>query len=241
MKRIANWRISVIIASVISIAVTAVNIFADLGELRALQLIKEDFKAFGDISDETSALIDSADTLSTSIVFPVAAIGVALFICIIGWTHANSLLAHQVDASKLKYSTGWAVGSWLIPILNFWRPRAILQESLQLVRNYSGNLLNVWWGMWVINLIFDRLSVNAIDKAVNAFDDVVSEESFFKALDNAMLAYAGSALVNVFYLSFLLLTIVFVVRAYPKDEPRPVETVMAEDQSEWNSEIPKSN
>jgi hypothetical protein len=84
----------------------------------------------------------------------------------------------------LNYSENWASSSWIVPVVNLYRPYQIMKELYQETRelltnngitrsfNLSTNLLIWWWTIWVINNILGqiiyRFSMNAdtVDKLI---------------------------------------------------------------------------
>ena len=76
---------------------------------------------------------------------------------------------HQ-KVKNLSYSVGWAVGSWFVPILNFFRPYQIMkelyQETKKLLLNkglitedsLSTKYIGLWWTLWIIGGIIARLA-----------------------------------------------------------------------------------
>jgi hypothetical protein len=76
---------------------------------------------------------------------------------------------HQ-KVKNLSYSVDWAVGSWFVPILNFFRPYQIMkelyQETKKLLLNkglitedsLSTKYIGLWWTLWIIGGIIARLA-----------------------------------------------------------------------------------
>lgn len=66
---------------------------------------------------------------------------------------------------NLQYTEGWAAGSWFVPILNLFRPYQIMEEiwvntqvQIDKPEEEPKILLGVWWGLWIIGGIIDRIS-----------------------------------------------------------------------------------
>ena len=71
----------------------------------------------------------------------------------IAWLHR----AYKLDslAWSTSYGTGWAIGSWFVPILNLFRPKQIARLARQLsapcdrrLAHTPSALLDLWWAAW---------------------------------------------------------------------------------------------
>jgi len=91
------------------------------------------------------------------------AIYLASAVAFLMWFHRAHRNLPALGAWNLKYSPGWAVGSWFIPILNFFRPYQIMAEvsresnpdairpgSLFPGEGRASPLLGWWWALWLI-------------------------------------------------------------------------------------------
>ena len=68
-----------------------------------------------------------------------------------------------LGAERLRFTDGWAIGAWFVPILNFMRPKAIVndiwrasdpglparQGQMWEGRPVAG-IINWWWAMWLL-------------------------------------------------------------------------------------------
>ncbi len=79
------------------------------------------------------------------------------------WMHRVHKNLPALGASQLKYSPGWAVGSWFVPIMNLFRPYQVMQEiwrcsdpHMLSVAGYKANmvggssLVGWWWAFWIL-------------------------------------------------------------------------------------------
>ena len=99
---------------------------------------------------------------------------IANIFCIIfflRWTYKSSQISHLSGAKNLKFSPGWSVGWYFIPIALLWKPyqafKQIYQVSIQINdwKNVSiPSSLRWWWGLFItsgiINNILIRLYLN---------------------------------------------------------------------------------
>jgi hypothetical protein len=71
---------------------------------------------------------------------------------------------------NLKYTEGWAAGSWFVPFINLIRPKQIMNElyersdallakrSTNYIQKISTSLLGWWWGLWLLSRILNQIS-----------------------------------------------------------------------------------
>jgi hypothetical protein len=92
------------------------------------------------------------------------------------WFHRSYANLEPLRARGLKYSRGWAVGCWFVPILSLFRPVMIAQEIwrqsdpedvAERKHGAGGNslLIGIWWAAWVVSLILGNISSYAILEA----------------------------------------------------------------------------
>ncbi len=110
----------------------------------------------------TDAEADSNDTRQIMVGFAQMAVFLATAIAFLMWFHRAHRNLPSLGCRNLKYSPGWAVGAWFVPILNLFRPFQIMGEiwrgsdSTALafdspnprVRSASP-LVGWWWGLWI--------------------------------------------------------------------------------------------
>ncbi|MGW6588898.1 DUF4328 domain-containing protein [Streptomyces globisporus] len=110
-------------------------------------------------------------TISQGVALPAA--GVVFII----WFHRTRRNAEVFDASVQRMGPGWAVGGWFVPVANFWFPyrvaSGVWEASAQTSRDggwrtVSRTPLNLWWGAWVVSLLFTRVTERLWDRAVGA-------------------------------------------------------------------------
>lgn len=76
----------------------------------------------------------------------------------------------HLRAATLEHTEGWAAGSWFVPFVNLYRPYQIMKElyvktyallgtkSSDFPKNYTTAYLGLWWLLWILNGIVDRIS-----------------------------------------------------------------------------------
>lgn len=97
--------------------------------------------------------------------------------------------------AELPHKTGWAIGAWFVPILNFFRPKgiadAIWQASDPQLPHPAGDswtkvkvpaYIHVWWVTWIISAILGRVYFN-MSRTIESVDQAQSSNAVGLAAD----------------------------------------------------------
>jgi hypothetical protein len=90
-------------------------------------------------------------------------------ILFIAWFHQAYKNVARLGVAGMRWSSGWAIGGWFVPILNLVRPKTIINDIWRgsdpglrigstLGQDGPPLLYQVWWGMWIAGWVFDRLA-----------------------------------------------------------------------------------
>jgi hypothetical protein len=103
--------------------------------------------------------------------------------------------------SGLRYTEGWAIGAWFIPLFNLVRPKQILNDIWRGSGPADGDdwrhrsvipLLHWWWGLWILAAVLWRSTANRaanLDEARStAFRSVAGDVVFVVAAVVAIVA-----------------------------------------------------
>ena len=88
------------------------------------------------------------------------------------WMHSMSKNAHGFAPQQMRYSPGWTVGYFFIPILNLFRPFQAMKdiwnasaERADAGSTQNDQILGIWWTLWLIGNVLGqvtfRTSLNA--------------------------------------------------------------------------------
>ncbi|MDR7122963.1 DUF4328 domain-containing protein [Rheinheimera soli] len=158
---------------------------------------QEQAVADGEANDQRQRLIAIIDLM----VFVVSGF------LILRWIHRANHNARQLGAENMKFSPGWSIGYYFIPILTLWKPYQAMKEiwgaskepSNQASQKTSG-ILPLWWGLWLVSSFLDqvilRLSMRA--EELSELITVNSLNQVSEALD-IPLALVFLAIVNRVY------------------------------------------
>jgi hypothetical protein len=219
IRRVASWRIVLVISTWLSVA------SAFLSGLEALNLYTS-ISAAVDATNSDSPISDAywADVSNSEAavaVFAILSLPVLLtaIVSLIGWTHANARLAFLLDERKLSFGTGWAIGSWFVPILNLFRPRKILKESLAAVSNSRFTLLlNTWWVLFLINTTGQNALAN-LQMNVYASISALGETGTWPQLERLLLELKSLLLLEVIYGGVALIASTLLLLLIRKTKP----------------------
>jgi len=126
-----------------------------------------------------------------------------VFFCI--WIHRIVNNAHSFANSMLRYTPGWAVGYFFIPILNLFRPyQALNQASQVFIDNETEGkrkvLFPLWWTFWIITNIVDRIVFKIIMRA-EELDELIDASLISMGADVVNISLGIITLCLVFYVS----------------------------------------
>jgi hypothetical protein len=137
--------------------VTALVVLADWGQLDLISPLTQDAAA---VADAEQAAWDARLSLLAGL---QAGLYLATGVAFIAWFHraCQNLVAFGTEA--LRFTTGWAVGAWLVPILNLVRPKQLADDLWRAtdpaLPDQPGAAwkqvrvppwLHAWWLLWVL-------------------------------------------------------------------------------------------
>jgi hypothetical protein len=68
----------------------------------------------------------------------------------IAWLHGAY---RRLDPARRRFGTGWAIGAWFVPVLNFWRPKQLVNVLVGGPRR----LTRAWWLLFVLAYYLDGI------------------------------------------------------------------------------------
>jgi hypothetical protein len=107
----------------------------------------------------------------------------------------------------LRWGSGWAIGSWFVPLLNLVRPKSIANDIWRgsdpdrpELDRPSGHVPwwhHLWWGLFIVDVIFARVAYQTFDQAPT-LNERADDASLLIASDSLGIAAAAAAIVVVF-------------------------------------------
>lgn len=143
------------IAAVVTVVLACVVEVLDLGLVWNLVNALGDFaEGTGDVTRaDVVDLVDFGENLE-----PVLVIGwLTAPLMFIVWLTRARTNAELIDPRSQSLARGWAVGGWVVPIVNFWFPFRIVHDLWTVSRpaglTSTGRPVHWWWTAWVLYLI----------------------------------------------------------------------------------------
>ena len=183
--------------TVISIVLLLVlNIVAVSGNIMERDVLLKIQAGAYETEEEATAASDKSDAIQALIGLTTVVVFLFSGISFLYWTHRIVKNAHSITSRPLRYSPGWAVGYYFIPILNLIRPLQALADAHRVSKNpgdwaaTSGSyLLGWWWASFILSRIAERINTKLAQASMRA-----TEEGF---MDAALASNACDTLVNL--------------------------------------------
>ncbi|WP_200301916.1 DUF4328 domain-containing protein [Streptomyces adelaidensis] len=115
---------------------------------------------------------DRADRLSVLTGGAQIVTYVATVVVFLIWFHRVRINAEVFEPFGHRKKRGWAIGGWLVPIVNLWFPRRIALDSWDASSPWekprSHALVNAWWTLWIIGSVASQGASSAYRRAETA-------------------------------------------------------------------------
>lgn len=133
------------------------------------------------VSTETANANDLRERIIAIVASVTEVISVVTFI---RWFRRAYFNLH-LRISDLRFTEGWAAGSWFVPIINLYRPLQIMKElyrktkellltnGVNLRSDLSTGTLGWWWTLWIISGILDQGALR-ISLRYQTIDDLIT-------------------------------------------------------------------
>jgi hypothetical protein len=146
----------------VGIAVSAVSMVSNIMEYQLLASMRT-----GDFDGETElmAAAEANDLRQQVIAIAYSAWFFATAIAVLMWTYRANKNAHALGAESMRFTPGWAVGWYFIPIFNLWKPYQAMKEIWKASANPHdwqnqprSPLLPWWWFFWIFSNIVAQVA-----------------------------------------------------------------------------------
>ena len=98
----------------------------------------------------------------------LAFIGILIFlvtaVTFLRWVHRANKNSHGFGAADMRFTPGWCVGYYFIPILNLFRPYQCMKEIHQVSQDpvnwkaqKASSMVSQWWALWILSMIINRI------------------------------------------------------------------------------------
>ncbi|KAF0802750.1 hypothetical protein A6D6_03925 [Alcanivorax xiamenensis] len=151
-------------------AMAAVAVISGLLEYRLLLRLR-DGVVLSDQVIEASYLRQGVVGLVQTLVLLTAMILVAR------WIYRANQNCRRLGAADMRFTPGWAVGWYFIPVLSMWKPYQAMKEIWRASaapadwhRQSTPMLMPVWWGMWLLSLALGS-GIMQLARHANSMED----------------------------------------------------------------------
>lgn len=159
-RRLTQWLRWLLIAAIVAYVAAGLS---EIAQLQVLQAIRDG--NYPSQADMQSAA--EANDLRQTVV------GIGTFVVIIStivlfgvWIHRMDSNIHALGALNLRFTPGWAVGWYFVPVANLWKPYQAMSEIWRASKNpagwqseSAGGLLRWWWFWWLVSSFGDNISM----------------------------------------------------------------------------------
>ncbi|MGW7053772.1 DUF4328 domain-containing protein [Streptomyces sp. NPDC054887] len=148
-------------------AVVAADVFSLIVSMRARGM-------WSDLTSEgfTAVPVDDLERVDSQMTYASVAYGGAFLVTavvFIVWFFRVRKNADVFAPDLQRKGRGWAIGSWFVPIGNFWLPRGVAVDvwaasrqdpyGLNARKEEPHTVLTAWWTLWVVSALFSRFAV----------------------------------------------------------------------------------
>jgi len=160
------------------IAISVVALISNVMEYQLLTQMQSG--AFADAEAEMTAAATANDTRQAIIGGLQFLLFVAAGVAILMWIYRANTNARALGATSMRFTPGWSVGWYFIPIANLWKPYQAMKEIWKASANprnpnaaQRSPLLPWWWGLWIGSGILGN-AVFRLSIAAEKIDELIS-------------------------------------------------------------------
>ena len=152
--------------------------------------------ANGTLEGDFDALAEANDTRQRVIALAQFTLYLVTAVVFLTWVYRANRNARALGARNMRFTPGWAVGWYFIPIMSLWKPfqamREIWQASAQ-PGNWQSTqtppLLGWWWALFLSSQILAQIgyqlskNINSVDRAMASSGFITVSDFVYMALD----------------------------------------------------------
>jgi len=138
------------------------------------------------ISDRVA---NANDTRQMAIAVAFVVVGLVALILFFVWLHRAYVSLHVHSISDLRFSPGWSVGWFFIPVAGLWKPYQVMSDLWKASRWNAdadaktswrnvpvSQLVPLWWALWLLAAVVGRASWVALPTGVDLAEYVVFDQ-----------------------------------------------------------------
>ena len=150
-SKLTKWLIFLLY---ISIAIDLIAIYSGILQYNLLTDLKTGVYSSNALANVAA---ESNDKRQQIVGFLQLCIAITTMILFAKWIYRANFNVRQLGAQGMKFSPGWAVGFYFIPILLLWKPYQAMKEIWQASKNPTswatverGSILPWWWFFFLV-------------------------------------------------------------------------------------------
>lgn len=151
------------------------------GRAKTLQMLSGLYLASGWLGLVGDFLTQDGSASFIAILFYLFTIpvGIASLIFVSQWVKSLMETSRLIQPEGFGYRQGWAFWAWVTPVMSFWVPKRLVDNTYFIFRDYIGGekTLNTskWWGYFIANSLVGLISVRSDGSFLfNAFFSIIS-------------------------------------------------------------------
>jgi hypothetical protein len=162
-----RWTVAAVAALAFTVAASCVSIAFDINRLSVVSHLLSDASSGNLIRLRSDVAAGQTSDNQTSVIAIVELVAfITAGVCFTVWFHRAYSNLLRLGATTTRYTTGWAIGAWFVPVLNLWRPKQIANDIWRGSDPHHPRqqpswgepvspLLWLWWGaflvLWILN------------------------------------------------------------------------------------------
>lgn len=157
--------------------------------------------------EQANADADASDQRQQYVAFTYLAIYIISGFLILRWIHRANYNTHQLGAKNMKFTPGWSIGWYFVPIAAFYKPYQAMEEIWKASHSPSdwgavkiNYIMPLWWALWLITNFLGQ-AVFHMSNDANELDELIHVNKIFQVSDmlSILLAIVTLLLVNNVY------------------------------------------
>jgi len=139
-----------------------------------------------------------------------------MFLC---WIYRSSKNLRSLSEQSMRFTPGWAVGWYFIPLLNLWKPYQVMKEIWNVshkTENTSLAVVRSWWALWIISNMLNQIAARSSMRAAS----VNNVSNYYEAAIMYMISDGFDLMLNV--VALVMVTRIGIAYSQNFDEPTGV-------------------
>jgi hypothetical protein len=154
---------------------SAAGLWSGSLELDLLQRIRDG----GEFTDSEA---ENSDTRQSVLGVLYLLVYIPTAVVFLRWVYLTNRNARALAGDDLKFTPGWAVGWYFVPVATLWKPYQAMKEMFRASNpDYADNwrdapfpkYLPLWWGLWIVSGILGQVIIRRSFRS-NTLDEMVA-------------------------------------------------------------------